>query len=411
MLVSALIVMMITYGLIISRGITKIPPWTSMFFGGILMVILGVISPEEALQSINLDVILFLITLFTFASALEVSGFLKFLAYEIIEKYKEPKKVLFYILLYSGLLSNLVTNDGISASWTPVILELSRMIGVSEVPFLYALAVGVTVGSVIMPTGNPQNLLIALESGIRNPFIVFTIYLTLPSIISLVIAYFILFRLFRKSLSLPNGLNMKKEEGKIDFDRRLGYLTLALLAVTVILFFSLSFFKIDILLGSLVTSSLLLLITENRRDIVRRMDWPTILFFIGLFIFTEGVLKSGIIQYLANFLPPPDNVASIMIVSILLSQVLSNVPLVAIYIPIMISHGNITVVDWLALAAGSTIAGNFTILGAASNVIISEASESRGGKGFNFVEFMKYTIPILIPNAIIIYLFLILFVR
>ncbi|MEM2023125.1 MAG: SLC13 family permease [Archaeoglobaceae archaeon] len=204
---------------------------------------------------------------------------------------------------------------------------------------------------------------------------------------------------------------MKKEEGKIDFDRRLGYLTLALLAVTVILFFSLSFFKIDILLGSLVTSSLLLLITENRRDIVRRMDWPTILFFIGLFIFTEGVLKSGIIQYLANFLPPPDNVASIMIVSILLSQVLSNVPLVAIYIPIMISHGNITVVDWLALAAGSTIAGNFTILGAASNVIISEASESRGRKGFNFVEFMKYTIPILIPNAIMIYLFLILFVR
>ncbi len=141
------------------------------------------------------------------------------------------------------------------------------------------------------------------------------------------------------------------------------------------------------------------------------MDWPTILFFIGLFIFTEGVLKSGIIQYLANFLPPPDNVASIMIVSILLSQVLSNVPLVAIYIPIMISHGNITVVDWLALAAGSTIAGNFTILGAASNVIISEASESRGGKGFNFVEFMKYTIPILIPNAIITYLFLILFIR
>lgn len=402
--------MVITYCLIISRSITKIPPWASMFFGGILMVILGIISPEEALQSINLDVILFLITLFTFASALEVSGFLKFLAYKIIEKFKEPRKVLFYILLYSGLLSNLVTNDGVSASWTPVILELSRMIGVSEVPFLYALAVGVTIGSVIMPTGNPQNLLIALESGIKNPFITFTIYLTLPSIISLIIAYFILFRLFRKSLSLPSGINIKKEEEeKVDFDRRLGYLTLTLLVVTIILFFSLSFFKIDILLGSLVTSSILLLLTEKRRDIVRRMDWPTILFFIGLFIFTDGVLKSGIIQYLSNFLPPPDSVASIMIVSILLSQVLSNVPLVAIYIPIMISHSGITVVDWLALAAGSTIAGNFTILGAASNVIISEASESRGGKGFNFVEFMKYTIPILIPNAIIIYLFLVLF--
>ncbi|TRM86084.1 hypothetical protein DJ521_06345, partial [Sulfolobus sp. E3] len=87
-----------------------------------------------------------------------------------------------------------------------------------------------------------------------------------------------------------------------------------------------------------------------------------------------------------------------------------NVPLVAIYIPLMVSHGANSVIDWIALAAGSTIAGNFTLLGAASNVIISEASESRGGKGFNFIEFMKYTIPILIPNAIIIYLFLIFFI-
>ncbi|WP_338599697.1 anion transporter [Sulfolobus tengchongensis] len=406
MIITALIVIIITYGLIISRGVTRIPPWASMFFGGILMIVLGVITPEEAIQAVNMDVILFLITLFVFASALEVSGFLKLLAYKIIERYKEPKKVLFYILLYSGLLSNLVTNDGVSASWTPVILELSRNMGISELPFLYALAIGVTVGSVIMPTGNPQNLLIALESGVKNPFIEFAKYLILPTVISLIVAYFILYRMFKKSL-LQKNINNVINENEIDFDRRLGYFSLALLMISVILFFTLSFFRIDILLGSLVTSSILLLITQKRREIVRRMDWSTILFFIGLFIFTEGILKSGIIKYIFMYLPPPDNVASIMIVSILLSQVLSNVPLVAIYIPIMISHGNTSVIDWLALAAGSTIAGNFTILGAASNVIISEASESRGGRGFNFIEFMRYTVPILIPNAIIIYVFLV----
>ncbi|TRM74039.1 anion transporter, partial [Sulfolobus sp. A20-N-F8] len=74
--------MIVTYGLIIARGITKIPPWASMFFGGILMIVFNVITPIEALEAINMDVILFLITLFTFASALEVSGFLKFLAYK-----------------------------------------------------------------------------------------------------------------------------------------------------------------------------------------------------------------------------------------------------------------------------------------------------------------------------------------
>jgi len=406
MLIYAIIVMIITYGLIISRGITKIPPWASMFFGGVLMIIFNVITPQEAIHSLNMDVILFLITLFIFASALEVSGFLKYLAYKIIEKYKEPKRIMFYILLYSGILSNLVTNDGISASWTPVILEVSNSMGIDELPLLYALAVGVTVGSVIMPTGNPQNLLIALESGIANPFIVFVKYLTIPILVSIGIAYLILYRLFKKhfqnvNINFVNSLDF-------NFDKKLAYTALSLLIITIFLFFTLSFFKIDILLGSLTTSSILLLISEKRREIVRRMDWTTILFFIGLFIFTDGIVKSGVIQLLSNYLPAPDNILNIMLVSILLSQVLSNVPLVAIYIPIMISQGHVSTIDWLALAAGSTIAGNFTILGAASNVIISEASESRGGKGFEFTEFMKYTIPILIPNALIIYLFIII---
>lgn len=405
MLLLAIVVMIITYGLIISRGITRIPPWVSMLFGGVLMIIFNVLTLQEAIDSINMEVILFLITLFIFASALEVSGFLKFLAYEIIKRYKEPKRIFFYILLYSGLLSNLVTNDGIAASWTPIILEMSNKLKIDELPFLYALAVGVTIGSVVMPTGNPQNLLITLESGIHNPFVTFVKYLLIPTIISIILAYVILFRFFKNSLSNKPS-NVIDNIDDVDFDKKLGYSALILLIITVFLFFSLGFFKIDLLLGSLVTSSILLLISEKRREIIRRMDWTTILFFIGLFIFTQGIIKSGVIEYLSNFLPISNSIASIMLVSILLSQILSNVPLVAIYIPIMVSHGITSTTDWIALAAGSTIAGNFTILGAASNVIISEASESRGGKGFNFIQFIKYTLPVLVPNALVIYLFL-----
>ncbi|MEM4095927.1 MAG: anion transporter, partial [Metallosphaera sp.] len=80
--------------------------------------------------------------------------------------------------------------------------------------------------------------------------------------------------------------------------------------------------------------------------------------------------------------------------------------LVAIYIPYMISYGATSPIDWIALAAGSTIAGNLTLIGAASNVIISESSESRGGKGFNFIEFIKNSIPILVINLVVYYLFL-----
>ncbi|MEM3353575.1 MAG: anion transporter, partial [Saccharolobus sp.] len=70
MLLLAIVAMIITYGLIISRGITRIPPWVAMLFGGVLMIIFNVLTLQEAIDSINMEVILFLITLFIFASAL-----------------------------------------------------------------------------------------------------------------------------------------------------------------------------------------------------------------------------------------------------------------------------------------------------------------------------------------------------
>lgn len=165
----ALFIAIFTYLMIALRSITKIPPWASMFFGGVLMIVTGVISVDQAYSSINLDVIIFLITIFTFSSALEISGFLRYLAYKLVMKYRQPRKIIFFILLYSGLLSNLVTNDGVASSWTPVMLEASKAMNMDELPFLYTLAFGVTIGSVMMPTGNPQNLLILLEAHV--PFL------------------------------------------------------------------------------------------------------------------------------------------------------------------------------------------------------------------------------------------------
>jgi len=91
----ALFIAIFTYLMIALRSITKIPPWASMFFGGVLMIVTGVISVDQAYSSINLDVIIFLITIFTFSSALEISGFLRYLAYKLVMKYRQPRKIIF----------------------------------------------------------------------------------------------------------------------------------------------------------------------------------------------------------------------------------------------------------------------------------------------------------------------------
>jgi Na+/H+ antiporter NhaD/arsenite permease-like protein len=90
-----------------------------------------------------------------------------------------------------------------------------------------------------------------------------------------------------------------------------------------------------------------------------------------------------------------------MLVGTVLSQVFSNVPLVKLYIEVMkgLGFNGSHQYAWLALAAGSTVAGNLTVLGAASNVIIIEAAENRTGKSFTFKQFVKYGVVITAINV------------
>ncbi len=96
---------------------------------------------------------------------------------------------------------------------------------------------------------------------------------------------------------------------------------------------------------------------------------------------------------------------AVIVVSILLSQFISNVPLVALLLPVLLTAGG-RAPDLMALAAGSTIAGNLTILGAASNVIIIQSAEQRKGGTITFLEFARVGIPLTIVNGTVYWLFL-----
>lgn len=146
-----------------------------------------------------------------------------------------------------------------------------------------------------------------------------------------------------------------------------------------------------------------------------------------MFIFTAALWTSGLIPGLMDYFPslklddnanPPQalndmfyNNALISTVSIIMSQILSNVPFVATYIPFMIQHGynGDHISEWLMLAAASTIAGNLTIIGAASTIIIMQTAESRGMKVFTFLEFFKIGSLLTVINVTTYYLFLMLY--
>jgi Na+/H+ antiporter NhaD/arsenite permease-like protein len=155
---------------------------------------------------------------------------------------------------------------------------------------------------------------------------------------------------------------------------------------------------------------------NERMDILRRVDYSVLVFFAAMFVVMSALWSSGAISMLTSHIPTPNpnNIvqsnAVISAVSLFLSQILSNVPFVAIYNLVMLNNGfvvgNAHINQWMMLASASTIAGNLTILGAASNIIIINAAESRGLTAFTFAEFLKIGAIITIVNISVYYLFL-----
>ena len=147
----------------------------------------------------------------------------------------------------------------------------------------------------------------------------------------------------------------------------------------------------------------------RRPSILKRMDWFTLVFFAAMFVLMQSVWNSGYFQKaIAASHVDLASTGMIMGVSVVLSQLLSNVPLVALYLPVLAQAGA-TTTGMMALAAGSTIAGNLTILGAASNVIIIQNAEKKSGQTLTFWEFVKIGVPLTVINVAVYWVFLLLF--
>ena len=153
-------------------------------------------------------------------------------------------------------------------------------------------------------------------------------------------------------------------------------------------------------------SSLPIFLSQSRWELIKRLDWGTLIFFASIFILMQSVWESGFLQNMIHhFHLSITAIPVILIVSIILSQFISNVPLVALYLPLLLHHPTSNA-ELFALAAGSTVAGNLSILGAASNIIIIQNTEKRGIKSFGFFEFLKIGAPLTFVNIIIYAFFL-----
>ena len=390
-----------------------------MFSGAVATLLSGVIPLQTAYASINLNVIFFLLGMFSIVAAMDLSGLLEYLTARMVRLSRTPQRALALVLFGIGLLSAFLVNDTLALTATPIMLGLSKQMRIKPSVLLITLALGVTIGSVMTPVGNPQNLLIALSSGIQNPMLDFLYYLVPPTIAGLAVTFLILRFCYRRDLA-ESAKSFETIPLPPVRDRTLARLSAWAAGIVVVGFFLVGIAQLVGLQGnldlgtvSLLGAAIVYLLSGRRREILAGVDWGIIIFFMSLFIVVQGFWDSNALQLLLVYLPaisPSEIVVSlavIILISLIFSQFLSNVPFVAVYIRVMQAAGftGSNVKAWVALAGASTLAGGLSLLGAASNVIILEEAESRGS-GFSSLEFSKVGLLVTIPNILILYFFL-----
>jgi len=386
-------------------GRFNIKIWQAMGCGAALVSVTGEISGADALKAIDLNVMLFLLGMFVVGQALVASGYLYALAYHLFNRMTSVPQLVCGILFGAGFCSALLMNDTLAIIGTPLVLRLAREHNINSKLLLLTLAYAITIGSVMSPIGNPQNFLIASQGGLPAPFPTFFKALAVPTLVNLIVAYLILRLVYRQQFIAAMPLSHNPVEL---LDKRLAklaqaslFLLIGLITFNVILSAMHSTVQLKLSHIALIAALPPLLFSPARIQLLKNLDWSTLLFFAAMFVLMSSVWQSGVMQQQVNALHMDlTTVPAIMLLSASLSQLISNVPLVALYLPMLT---NPSAESLMALAAGSTIAGNLLILGAASNVIIIQHAEKHQAT-LGFFEFARVGIPLGFANLLIYWL-------
>ena len=388
-----LIIFALTYLLIAVQqipGLRLNRPAASLL-GAVAMIVIGRLSLDDAYAAIDLDVLVFLLGVLLLTGYLEVAGFFEWAAAGIVARMHSPRTLLAAIVALSGILSAFFINDTVCLVFTPLILAAIRPLGLRPLPFLLAIALAANVGSAMTITGNPQNMLIGIASGIGYGY--FIAALALPSVGGLAIVYFVLVRMHRDDLAAPLERAIRPEGYPVD--RRLITKTLTVFGGALAGWLA----GFPLPLVAIAAAAVMIAIAQrDPTEAFARVEWSLLLFFAAIFVVMEGVRDLPLFTALtgaaaANLGETPWRDAALISVAMLaLSNLVSNVPAVILWLPIVprLEHPDFV---WLVLAMSSTFAGNLTLLGSMANLIVAERAQARGVH-LGFGAYLRVGVPV-----------------
>ncbi|MBR1774798.1 MAG: hypothetical protein IJ759_04645 [Bacteroidales bacterium] len=377
---TALIIFVITYlGIIFNKlPLLNLNRKTSAYAGSAAMILFGMISFEDAVKSIDFNTIVLLLGMMIIISALQLEGFFTLISRKTMSSAKNTSRLLTLVVFITGIASAFLVNDAVVLLFTPVIINICKKSSVNSIPFLLGEIFSSNAGSLMTITGNPQNMIIGIASGIS--YVKFIVYMLPIAIVSMLIIIYIIKKTNRDIFSKKQIIKTANEDGET-YNLKNMRATLIIFVLVVLGFFFGKIFNLSIPLIALVGSALTIMFSkQDSKEIFKGVDFSLLLFFASLFIIVAAVKQSGVLDAVFE-ITLHQNAVSLLIIfalSLVLSQLVSNVPYTILVLPIFtLANSQIL---WLSLAASSTLAGNLTIIGAMANLIVIEQAEKEGVK-------------------------------
>jgi Na+/H+ antiporter NhaD/arsenite permease-like protein len=372
---------------------------------------------EDAMQAIDMNVIFLLMAMMMIVGVLKKTGVFQWMAYKSYQMAKGNVIVLASILMVvtavsSAFLDNVTTMLLI----IPVTIEIALTLKINPVAFLLPEVFASNVGGTATLIGDPPNIMIG--SYAKLSFLQFAQNLTVICAICLVVTvvYFVI--LYKKEYLTAKVGDVDKMIAHLREEYRITNATLLIqggifLGITIFLFIIHGALHMEPSIAAMIGAALLLVVSKV--DIVEMLEheieWPTLIFFIMLFMVVAGAEETGLIQIIADWVRDMSQgslVAAILMilwVSAIASAIIDNIPFTATMLPIVaylntVIPGAETGVLWWSLALGACLGGNGTMIGASANVVTVGMAERAG----YHISFMQYIRIAAIPTLITIVL-------
>ena len=414
--VIASLILILSYAVLFSEKLNRA---VAVMLGAAAMVLLGVLSYDQALQGIDFNTIALLIGMMIMVGIMEKSGAFQYAAVMSAKLVKaNPRGILAVLAVVTAVLSAFLDNVTTVLLIVPVTIEITRKLKLEPYPFLLIEIFASNIGGTATLIGDPPNILIGGAIGLS--FTDFLKELSLLVAINLVVLIAIFdFLCGRKMSATPAARKVVMEINEKDTITDLPLLIKSSIVLGLVILGFILGEHLHIANGTIAlfgAALLLLLYTvglphqerdKKVEDAFSLVDWTTIFFFTGLFALVYGLEVTGVLEALGHqallLVDGSIQKATFLILwaSALLSAAIDNIPFVATMIPLLktmeeaLGGREAMMPVWWALSVGSCFGGNGSLIAASANVIVAGIA-AREGHPLNFLKFLLWSLPVMI---------------